>query len=516
MIKTKIHTLLKAKHHLKDNLIGLEKESLRVLKNGKLSPLIHPKSLGSALTNSAITTDFSENLLEIITPPLKGAKNVLTYLKNIEYFVNQNLSEEEILWHQSMPCLLSENEKKIPLAQYGNSNIAKMKTVYRNGLGLRYGRKMQMIAGIHFNYSFSEGFLKALFENQSQIKQYQEFVNDVYMSLSRNVLRYGWLLTYLFGASPVASKTFLDKSHQLEKLNDKDVFEQNATSLRMGDIGYQNTQECELGIKVNYNSLSQYIESLQMAMNTNCPIYAKYGMKKAGEYQQLSHNVLQIENEYYNNIRPKQIAKSMQTPSNALKEKGVLYIECRTLDVNPLLAQGIDEKQILFLEVFLLFCLLENSPEISLLQQLEINENDRKVAHSGRQKDLKLAVNKEEITLSTYANDLFNKMSSVLELLSESHKKAFDNIAKRIEDKTLLPASKLQKLMNQQDFISFNLANSDKNKNLNVASGINEKIQEELNNICKKSTIQQRDIEENEKLNFDDFLKQYFDEKVLN
>ena len=509
-IKETVQNLLEAKHHLKDNLIGLEKEALRVLKNGNSALTPHPKKLGSALTNPAITTDFSENLLEIITPPLKGAKNVLNYLKNIEYFVNQSLNEDEILWHQSMPCLLPENDQEIPLAQYGNSNSGKMKTVYRRGLGLRYGRKMQMIAGIHFNYSFSESFLTAMFEKQSKFKTYQDFVNDSYMALSRNVLRYGWLLTYLFGASPVISKTFLSSSHQLEKLNDKDLFEQNATSLRMGDIGYQNAQDCEFGVKVNYNTLDNYINSLQKAMNTHCSVYAKKGLKKEDKYQQLSNNILQIENEYYNNIRPKQLNKPMQTPSNALKEKGILYIECRTLDVNPLLEQGIDEEQILFLEVFLLFCLLEKSPEISLEQQLEINENDKKVAHFGREKLLKLSVNEKEISLLDYAKNIVEQIKPVLDLLSEEHKIAFDNIIQRITNNEELPSFKILEKIKNKDFIDFNLEQSRATKQSNLTAKIDEDIQEKIKTLCENSVQKQLNIEATDDLTFTAYLTEYF------
>jgi glutamate--cysteine ligase len=508
----KVQALLKVKHYLKDNLIGLEKESLRVLENGTISYTSHPEKLGKALINSAITTDFSENLLEIITPPLSGAENVLDYLKNIEYFVNQFLDDSETLWHQSMPCLLPEDDKKIPLAQYGDSNMGKMKTVYRNGLSLRYGRNMQTIAGIHFNYSFSDNFLKAIFEGQKELKNYQNFVDETYMDLSRNVLRYGWILTYLFGASPVVSKTFLNNYHEhnLQELNKYDLYEADATSLRMGDIGYQNTQECELGVKVSYNSLREYVESLEIAMNKNCPVYSKKGLKEGDEYKQLSTNILQIENEYYNNIRPKQLTNTMQTPSDALNKKGILYIELRTLDINPLLKNGIDKEQILFLEVFLLFCLLTPSPKLSLEQQLEINKNDTKVAHSGRDKALKLSIDNEEILLFDFAKNIFDKMKAVLPLMSDAHIEAFNNIAKRIDDSSLLPSKQILDKITKQGFIDCNLALSSQHKEIFLTTTNDKDIQQELADICKKSFEKQLNIEAADKLDFATYLQQYF------
>ena len=141
---------------LKNSKIGLEKESLRVDKNGTISYKMHPEKFGASLTNRYITTDYSEALIEIVTPPCCSHKEVLNYLENIIAFIYKNL-DQEYLWPASMPCIIA-GDKSIPIAYYGTSNPARMKTTYRRGLGNRYGRVMQVISGIHYNYSFSDKF----------------------------------------------------------------------------------------------------------------------------------------------------------------------------------------------------------------------------------------------------------------------------------------------------------------------------------------------------------------------
>ena len=141
---------------------GVEREALRVLKEGKLSEHPHYQTLGSALTHPYITTDYSETLLEFITPVSQSIEQTVSQLEDIQRFTFKNI-DGELLWPFSMPCFVSD-EDKIPLAQYGSSNVGKMKTTYRQGLKNRYGSMMQVIAGIHFNFSFSLDFWRALHE----------------------------------------------------------------------------------------------------------------------------------------------------------------------------------------------------------------------------------------------------------------------------------------------------------------------------------------------------------------
>ena len=349
---------------LSSSKIGLEKESLRVTPEGNISQMPHPASWGSPLTHPQITTDFSEALTELITPPCNSVPEVIQSLDDIQNFIYRNL-DNEILWATSMPCVV-EGETSIPLAQYGSSNAAQMKTAYRRGLGLRYGRSMQVIAGVHFNYSFSNEFWRMYQSLNNNSDELQDFISEQYMGLVRNLLRYGWLVPYLFGASPAVCKSFLlGKKTMLQEFNSNTYYEPYATSLRLGDIGYQNSKEKLTGIKASYDSLDAYVDSLQCAINTPYTGYEAFGIKVDGVYQQLNANILQIENEYYSSVRPKQIVQGNEMPSIALHKRGIAYIELRSLDVNAFDPHGINSEQLYFLEVFMLFCLLQESPVLT-------------------------------------------------------------------------------------------------------------------------------------------------------
>ncbi|MCW8973894.1 MAG: glutamate--cysteine ligase, partial [Gammaproteobacteria bacterium] len=233
---------------LKGSMVGLEKESLRVNSEGKIAQTPHPAVFGSALTHPYITTDYSEALLEFITPPFHQMNEALSFLRDLQQFVYNRL-ENEVLWATSMPCVVG-GEEGIPIAAYGSSNAGLMKTVYRRGLGYRYGRVMQVIAGVHMNFSFSEAFWQALQQLEGDDGTLQDYISDRYFDLVRNLLRVGWLIPYLFGASPAVCKSFLQgKQSRLELYDEFTYYEPYATSLRMGDIGYQNNKENEVGIK---------------------------------------------------------------------------------------------------------------------------------------------------------------------------------------------------------------------------------------------------------------------------
>ena len=111
--------------------VGFEKESLRVI-NSRISQNIHPESLGSALCNNYITTDFSEAQTELVTPPFRDKIQGLKFLEGIHHFVSCNI-EDEILWPFSMPPLI-DDEKDIPIANYGSSNLGLFKRRYRTCL----------------------------------------------------------------------------------------------------------------------------------------------------------------------------------------------------------------------------------------------------------------------------------------------------------------------------------------------------------------------------------------------
>ena len=347
---------------LQESLFGLEKESLRVAEDGKISQLPHPPRLGSALTHPYITTDYSEALLELITPPLTPGSAALDFLRDIHQFVYQTV-DNEMLWASSMPCIVT-GEASIPIAQYGSSNPGVMKTVYRKGLAYRYGKMMQVIAGVHYNFSYSPAFWQRFAEIDGVATVDQSYINQQYFAMIRNLQRYGWIVAYLFGASPAVCRSFIDGPNVgLEEYDPYTYYQPYATSLRLGDIGYQNHKEGESGVKANYDSIDTYVNSLRCAINTPYDKYAKFGVKVDGEYRQLNANILQIENEYYSSVRPKQVTQSREEGAlSALDKRGVKYVELRSLDLNVFEPSGISQTQTYFLEVFCLFCLFHYSP----------------------------------------------------------------------------------------------------------------------------------------------------------
>jgi glutamate--cysteine ligase len=501
---------------LSQSKIGIEKESLRVAESGGISQQPHPRALGSPLTNPYITTDFSEALLEMITPPCDSIEQALEFLSDLQVFIYAHL-KEEILWATSMPCVV-ESGDTIPIAQYGKSNVGMMKTIYRRGLGYRYGRTMQVIAGVHFNYSFSDRFWSLYQDIENNREQTQSFVSESYMGLIRNMLRYGWLIPYLFGASPAVCKSFLlGKPSILSAFNENTAYEPFATSLRMGDIGYTNSQESMAGIKANYDSLAAYIDSLRCAINTPFDEYEKIGVKVNGEYRQLNANILQIENEYYSTVRPKQALHDNEKPTNALEQRGIEYVEIRSIDVNAFDPLGINEEQLRFLEIFVLFCLLQESPVLSADEINEIDMNLVQVAHMGREPGTRLACNDESVELKQWATDLLAAMQGVAQLLDESHdsKHYVESISRQLDcalDPELTTSARMLGQMrdNNEGFFDFAKRMSMKHYKYFNSLELSEQKKQLFEKAATDSIAQQRRIESEDNVDFDEYLKRYF------
>ena len=498
--------------------IGLEKESLRVLPVGGISQTPHPVAWGSALTHPQITTDFSEALVELVTPPCDSVTEVIQSLDEIQTFVYRTL-DNEILWATSMPCVVA-GETSIPLAQYGSSNAAQMKTVYRRGLGLRYGRAMQVIAGVHFNYSFSDEFWRRYQTQLNNSDIIQDFISHQYMGVVRNLLRYGWLVPYLFGASPAVCKSFLNGQKTiLQEFDDNTFYEPYATSLRLGDIGYQNNKEDLAGVKACYDSLDAYIESMQSAINTPYPEYEEIGVNVNGIYQQLNTNILQIENEYYSSVRPKQIVQGDEKPSTALKKRGVAYIELRSLDVNSFDPHGINSEQLYFLEVFMLFCLLQSSPKLSKEEVAAIDDNLLLVAHQGRKPNLALRRGDETISLQQWASELCNEMKAVACLLDKANycEHYFSSVKSQIAsvyDPELTPSARMLAEMktHEEGFFHYAQRMSKHHNQYYANHPISEAIINCFEAMTNESLQKQKKIEKNDNISFEQYLENYFNE----
>jgi glutamate--cysteine ligase len=396
---------------------GIEKEALRVTPQGRLAQGPHPTTLGSALTHPHITTDYSESLLEFITLAGEHIGETLGFLEQLHRYTATQLADE-CLWPASMPCTLQGNDS-VPIAEYGTSRSGRMKHTYRRGLDVRYGRIMQSIAGIHFNFSLPDSFWQGYRQLLGSQDSLADFRSAQYFALIRNFRRYGWLLLYLFGASPALSRSFMDgRPHQLASLGRDTLYMPHATSLRMSGLGYQNDAQASLHISTN--SLTEYSRDLTRALNTPHAPYTRIGVEVDGEARQLNDNILQIENEYYSDIRPKRVTHAGETPLQAMADRGVEYIEVRNLDINPLLPLGIDDTQVRFLDTFLLFCLLQDSPEIGEQEQLRLARNQTRITEQGRRPDLRLETASGELGRTAWGEQLFAELDAIAQLLDQA------------------------------------------------------------------------------------------------
>lgn len=444
---------------------GIEKESLRVTPEGKLAQTPHPAALGSALKHPNITTDFSEALLEFITPPCKTIDDALVWLDCVHAYTYSVLAkQDEKLWVASMPCVL-ESDDQIPLAQYGSSHNARMKTVYREGLGNRYGRVMQTIAGIHYNVSFPDALWQILQEQDGDTGSLQDFKTQRYFDLIRNFRRYMWLLLYLFGSSPAICPTFLQgRNHKLQAFDDqaRSLYLPAATSLRMGDLGYQSNAQSAL--TVCYNGLETYISTLKKGLTTSFPAYEEIGVCDAsGHYHQLNTNLLQIENEFYSTIRPKRVTQPGETPIVALHESGVEYIEVRCMDLNPYLPAGIDADTAHFIEAFLLWCLLSESPVTDAEEYQRLIRNQTLAVERGRDAELLLEDGEQQRKLSEWGLSFFDKIAECAALLDAAYSgnayvASVEKQRAILQDSSLTPAAAILRDMQEQKKSFFRLA----------------------------------------------------------
>lgn len=381
---------------------------------GHLAQTDHPDGLGRALTHPWITTDFGEAMLELVTPPFETGDEALHFLRDLHRVVYEQI-DEELLWATSMPCFLQGGES-VRIAQYGSSLSARMREAYRRGLSHRYGRTMQAIAGVHFNFSPGEAFWPVIHEIDGATGDGRALRDDSFFGLLRNYRRYGWLVLYLFGASPAVCHTYFEgREPPLPELLPGTLFGPHATTLRMSDIGYRNRRQA--GLAPSMRSLDAYVDDLERAMRTPEPDYARFGLKVDGTWQQLSANVLQIENEFYGFVRPKRIVRFGERPNQALRARGVAYVEVRALDVDPFEPLGVGQEQMRFMEAFLWFCLLQDSPPLEATNLEHCDAAHRSVAVRGREPGLVIPDGEGERPMAEWAREILAEMEPVCELL---------------------------------------------------------------------------------------------------
>lgn len=511
----RIGRLVNGRISLGGGLKGVEKEALRVRPDGYLADTPHPRLLGSALANRFITTDFSEALLEFVTPAFANTWETLGFLCDIHRFTYERL-DDELLWPASMPCRIPD-DPEIPLAQYGSSNVGRMKTIYRRGLGYRYGRGMQTIAGVHFNYSVPEAFWPDWHERQGEGMAFDAFRSAGYFGLVRNFRRFGWLVLYLFGASPALCRSFATNARRdMPEFDAHTLYEPFGTSLRMSDLGYNNRTQAKINISLN--SLEEYVNDLGAAIRTPEPAFQKIGVKVDGEYRQLSANRLQIENEYYSPVRPKRTAFSGERPTAALLRGGVEYVEIRSLDINPFDPAGISQNAMRFMEAFLLYCLLEESPPLDDAGWDEIAENHARTANRGRDPSLKLLREGRSRALADWGREIVDGVGMVAEMIDAAgdgrdYAQAVGAQRAKLADAGATPSARLlDELANAGGgFFEFAMraARGHRDYFRALAPG-NPERRQELEEEARNSVKRQREIEHSDRMSFDEYLASYF------
>ncbi|MFP3019477.1 MAG: glutamate--cysteine ligase [Arsenophonus sp.] len=494
---------------------GIERETLRVTPEGRLANSPHPDSLGKSLTHPWITTDFSESLLEFITPVDDNIGHVLAFLRDLHRYTVRHLNHE-LMWPLSIPCFI-EHQDNIKIAQYGISNIGRFKTLYREGLKNRYGALMQVISGIHYNFSLPIKFWEA-FIGVKDPESGKEKISSGYFRLIRNYYRFGWVIPYLFGSSPAISGSFLpknDRNLSFEKTVKGTYYLPYATSLRMSSFGYSNKFQKDL--KIIFNDLSTYVTFLKKAIKQPSAEFKKLGLyNKDGKYLQINSNILQIENELYAPIRPKQKVIGDESLSDALLKKGIEYIEVRSLDINLFTAIGIDETQIHFLDLFLIWCAL--AEDVSTMDEKELNccrINWNRVILEGRKPAQIIGIDcgKSMRSLKELGQILFDDLIRVADVLDVSGNSRYHEVCSQLismfDNPDLTYSGQILPKMIDQNINKFGLELAKfyyqqlNNESYEVITDI------EFSNVRKASICKQLEIEEKDKISFDKYLKKY-------
>jgi glutamate--cysteine ligase len=479
---------------------GLEKESLRALPEGGLALTPHPAAMGSALTHPHITTDFSESQLEFVTgvhPSAQACVDELTQIHQFSYRALRDLGGE-MLWVSSMPCGLPTDET-IPLGRYGGSNVGRAKSVYRMGLGHRYGRRMQTISGIHFNWSMPG------------------VSTDEYFGLIRNFRRHSFLLLYLYGASPALCSTFVEgREHELVALRGHTMHMPHATSLRMGRLGYQS--DAQASLSVSYNSLENYAASLQEALTKPYPPYEAVGIRNpGGDYNQLATSLLQIENEFYGTIRPKRVIYPGERPLHALRERGVEYVEVRCMDLDPFEPVGIGAPTLRFLDMFLLHCLLTDSPPDTPGEIAALARNQQRVAARGREPGLRLERGHGDAVLTQWGGEFLREIEPIAERLDalyggSLYRDALAAAGAVMEDADTTPSARVLATMARDfdsSYIAFTRARSAHTREALLALPFDAGLAARFAQQSQTSLDDQKRIEANDSMPFEIYRQQY-------
>lgn len=495
-------------------LRGLEREALRADEQGHLAQTPHPEHLGSKLTHPLITTDFSEAQLELITPASKSIDSTLAQLEDIHRFVYTGL-EKEVMWSASLPCVI-QGDENIPLARYGNSNLGRLKTTYRNGLGNRYGRLMQTISAVHYNFSFGDEFWVDLAQSE-QRENSAAWRSKRYFDLIRNFRRFSWLPIYLFGASPAVCESFvkgLPSEKRLENMGRGTYGLSGGTSLRnSGILGYQSKQQSDL-LNICYNNLDNYVTTLTKAVCTPHPHFKDFDLMTGGMHTQVNPNILQSEAEFYTTIRAKRVARNGENFLDCLQRDGVEYIEVRLLDVNPYSPVGFTKEQANFIDTLLLYSLLLSSPEHNDQLCAAVTNNVTKVVEAGRLPETQLDDGPRKRSVMDWGLELTRELEPVARLLDQiteggEHVDSLNKQIKRLKDSSLTLSAQVLNDMEKESKSYFRFAMDKALEHQAYFKGtpLASADLEQFKAISGKSVEDQRAIDATDQLPFEEYLK---------
>jgi glutamate--cysteine ligase len=488
---------------------GLERESLRVNPQGYLAQTPHSNALGAALTHRWITTDFAEAMVEFTTPVKNEISTLLQFLQDLHRHTLHHLDGES-LWPLSMPDLLLK-ETPIALANYGSSLLGRFKTLYRQGLQQRYGATMQCIAGVHYNLSFPPSFWL-----DDRTESPNHCCSAGYFRLIRNYYRFGWIIPYLFGASPAITTHFLRNCKTtlpFEPLTDEIWSLPYATSLRLSEIGYNNRA---LPYQPPFNQLKDYIEGLQQLLQAPSPEFEQLGVAVRGSYQQLNSCVLQLENEFYFPIRPKANQHPGERQLQALRQRGVDYIEVRALDLNPFSPIGVDASQLRFIDLFLVWCALTDPTLMTPQEFAQCQNNWQRICIAGRQPGQVITLNgRQQKPLAEVGEALFAELQAIAILFDQNnpdnpYQRVCQQLAPAMADPSLTLSAQLIALIKQGSKNLHDLG-------LSLAQGYRETLmnqplqiitEHELVREQQRSLAEQQKLEQCNRLNFDQYLAQ--------
>ncbi|MDK0870786.1 bifunctional glutamate--cysteine ligase GshA/glutathione synthetase GshB [Clostridium perfringens] len=426
---------------------GLEKENVRVTERGNLALTPHPKAFGDREKNAYIKTDFSESQLEMVTPVCNTLEEVYSFICNLNKVVSLEIMKNgEFLWPQSNPPILPR-EEEIPIAKLSNREDE----LYRENLSYKYGKKKQVISGIHYNFSFKEEFIKLLYKELKVEKDFREFKDDIYLRMARNFQKYHWLLIYLTGASPVFHESYIEEiKEEGEILGEDSYYIKDDTSLRNSSYGYKNKKD----YYVSYNSIGEYASDIK-------------NLVKDKEIQNIK--------EYYNPIRLKSLGSEDMLES--LLNKGIDYLEVRLLDLDPLSVQGVSKETLYLVHLFMIYTLLKENKEITYKDQEEFFKNHDMVALKGRNKEVVIYENGVPVLLKDKGREILSEMDEIVEILF-SNNEEFKNVIKRALEKINNPhdtiSEKLIKDIKEEGYINFHMRlakeylNNFKNKEFNL------------------------------------------------